>query len=709
MPYGYNEMNLNLHTAVTYLKGLGPQRTALLAERGITTVGDLLSYLPFRYEDRIHFTPIAELVPGQVATVRAEVVSGSLMRFARRRGAMFHLLVQDGSGKLAARFFHGNYLDGKLKPGQPLVMHGKASLDPNRPLRTEMINPEFELLRHGDSSADSTEVGRIVPIYEAIGDISSRILRRIIYTALQQFKGDVPDPLPPDVLLRHAFPSRRDALIAIHFPPPDASVERLNEFRSPAQVRMIFEEFFLYQLGLAVRQQHEQQRTGIAMRVREESIRGALKRILPFKPTGAQKRVLAEIAADLEKPTPMNRLLEGDVGSGKTIVALEAATIVIENSYQVALMAPTEILAVQHYLSARRVFAPTGYSIELLVSGMKFTDKARTLERTASGQAQFVVGTHALIEDRVVFANLGMVIIDEQHRFGVLQRKRLSEKGVAPHALVMTATPIPRTLALTLYGDLELSVIDEMPPGRTPVETRWRADTQLPGVWEFVRREVAAGRQAYIIYPVVEESKQELKAAAAEYERLSKSVFPQLTVGLLHGRMRNDEKDRVMEGFRRNDLHILVATTVVEVGVNVRNATVMVIEHADRFGLAQLHQLRGRIGRGSAKSYCILVAPKNITGEARERLETLVSTTDGFQIAECDLKQRGPGEFFGTKQHGDVAFQIAHPLRDHKLLDLARAEAFALVEDRAREPEVAKLVAYLGPAWQRRFQFASVG
>jgi len=702
-------MTPTLNTSVTYLKGLGPQRTALLAERGITTVGDLLSYLPFRYEDRIHFTPIARLVPGQVATVRAEVESGSLMRFAHRRDAMFHLLVKDDSGKLAARFFHGAYLDGKLRPGQPLVLHGKPSLDPNRPLRTEMINPEFELLRAGNGSADSTEVGRIVPVYEAIGAVSSRILRRIIYAALQGLTGDVADPLPSGVLRRYAFPSRREALIAIHFPPHDADVETLNEFRSPAQVRMIFEEFFLYQLGLAVRRQHEKQQVGIPMRVREERIREALKRILPFKPTGAQKRVLAEIVGDLEKPTPMNRLLEGDVGSGKTIVALEAATIVIENGYQVALMAPTEILAVQHYLSARRTFAPAGYSVDLLVSGIKPREKAHTLERITSGTAQFVVGTHALIEDRVTFAKLGMVIIDEQHRFGVLQRKRLFEKGAAPHALVMTATPIPRTLALTLYGDLELSILDEMPPGRTPVETRWSAENQLPGVWEFVRREVGAGRQAYIIYPVIEESKLELKAATAEYERLSKSVFPQLKVRLLHGRMRSDEKDDAMERFRRGEIQILVATTVVEVGVDVRNATVMVIEHADRFGLAQLHQLRGRIGRGSAKSYCILVAPKSITGEGHERLETLVATSDGFQIAEQDLKQRGPGEFFGTKQHGDVAFHIAHPLRDHKLLELARGEAFALIADRAREPEMKTLLAYLGPVWQKRFQLASVG
>src|SRR5487761_383967 len=500
-------MMLTLNTAVTYLKGLGPQRTALLAERGITTVGDLLSYLPFRYEDRIHFTPIAELVPGQVATVRAEVESGSLMRFAHRRDAMFHLLVKDDSGKLAARFFHGNYLDGKLRPGQPLVLHGKPSLDPNRPLRTEMINPEFELLRAANGSADSTEVGRIVPVYEAIGAVSSRILRRIIYAALQGLTGDVADPLPSGVLRRYAFPSRREALIAIHFPPHDADVETLNEFRSPAQVRMIFEEFFLYQLGLAVRRQHEKQQVGIPMRVREEPIREALKRILPFKPTGAQKRVLAEIAGDLEKPTPMNRLLEGDVGSGKTIVALEAATIVIENGYQVALMAPTEILAVQHYLSARRVFAAAGYRVDLLISGMKASEKKAALERVRTGEAQLVVGTHALLEPHVEFKRLGLAIVDEQHRFGVLQRKELMEKGTAPDVLVMTATPIPRTLTLTLYGDLDISVIDQMPPGRVPIVTRVSSEGNLPGVWDFLRREMEAGRQAYVVYPVIEQSK----------------------------------------------------------------------------------------------------------------------------------------------------------------------------------------------------------
>jgi len=411
----------------------------------------------------------------------------------------------------------------------------------------------------------------------------------------------------------------------------------------------------------------------------------------------------------LEKPHPMHRLLEGDVGSGKTIVALEAATIVIENGYQVALMAPTEILAAQHFLSARRIFHGAGYGVDLIVSGQKRSEREAVLARIESGETQILVGTHALIEQPVKFRRLGLVIVDEQHRFGVLQRKRLIEKGAAPHVLVMTATPIPRTLALTLYGDLDLSVIDEMPPGRTPVQTRWVPDAQLPGVWELLRREIGRGRQAFVLYPVIEESKQELKAATAEYERLTKDVFPKMRVGLLHGRLKNEDKDAVMEQFRRGEIQILVATTVVEVGVDVPNATTMVIEHADRFGLAQLHQLRGRIGRGSEKSYCILVAPKAITGESRERIETMVATSNGFEIAEHDLKLRGPGEFFGTRQHGDAAFSFAQPLRDRELLELARREAFALADHPERAGKVVAQLEAASPAWQKRYQLASVG
>jgi ATP-dependent DNA helicase RecG len=716
-------VTLTLSNPVKYLRGVGPQRAALLEERGIFTVGDLLAYLPFRYEDRIRFTPIAELIPGQWHTVLVEVANaGGTVRFARGRGGVFHIALRDSSGTLYARFFHGSYLEGKFKQGQRLVMHGKVGGDPFRPGRLEMVNPQIELIGSGDGApADSTEVGRIVPIYEAIGAISSRMLRRIIYAVLNEFDGNVPDPLPAALRERYKFPSRRDALLYAHFPPKNESLELLNSYRSPAQVRLIFEEFFYYQLAVALRRKQEHRRPGIAMRVREDNIREALKRILPFKPTAAQKRVLAEIAADLERPFPMHRLLEGDVGSGKTIVAFEAATIAMANGYQVALMAPTEILAAQHYLSARRVFnsskcagnaserAAAGYEVELLVSGQKRAERDEVLRRVANGTAQFVVGTHALIENPVQFKRLGLVIVDEQHRFGVLQRKQLIEKGPSPHVLVMTATPIPRTLALTLYGDLDLSVIDEMPPGRTPIETRWSDEAALKGVWEFLRREVSRGRQGFVLYPVIKESKQELKAATAEYERLAKKVFPGVHVGLLHGQLKNELKDAVMDAFRGGALQILVATTVVEVGVDVPNATVMVIEHADRFGLAQLHQLRGRIGRGAEKSYCILVAPKSITGDARERIEAMVATSNGFEIAERDLKQRGPGEFFGTRQHGDAAFSVAQPLRDHELLELARREALAIAED---PPAVAAVVAgveSVSPAWQKRYHLAAVG
>ena len=704
-------MTFTLSDPVKYLRGVGPQRAAGLEERGIATVGDLLSYLPFRYEDRVRFTPIAEIVPGQVHTVLGEVIGGGgNVRFTRGRGPIFHVSVGDKSGWLHARFFHGGYLAGRLKEGQRLVLHGKVDVDPYRPARLEMVNPEMELVGSGEGApADSTEVGRIVPIYEAIGKISSRMLRRIVYNVLNNFDGNIPDALPTVIRERYRFPTRRDALLYVHFPPKSENLELLNSFRSPAHIRLIFEEFFFYQLALALRRLRDHRERGIEMRVREGKIREALKRILPFKPTAAQKRVLAEVAADLEHPYPMHRLLEGDVGSGKTIVALEAAAIVIENGCQVALMAPTEILAAQHYLSARRIFAAAGYGVELLVSGRTRAARDASLARVQSGEAQFVVGTHALIEDPVTFKRLGLVIVDEQHRFGVLQRKRLIEKGASPHVLVMTATPIPRTLALTLYGDLDLSVIDEMPPGRTPIETRWSDESQLSGVWEFLRREIAGGRQAYVVYPVIEESKQELKAATAEYERLSKQVFPKLRVGLLHGRLKNDEKDAVMESFRRGELKVLVATTVIEVGVDVPNATLMVIEHADRFGLAQLHQLRGRIGRGTEKSHCILVAPKSITGDARDRIETMVATSNGFEIAERDLKQRGPGEFFGTRQHGDAAFSVAQPLRDHELLELARREAFALAEDPPRAEAVVAQLESVSPAWQKRYQLAAVG
>jgi ATP-dependent DNA helicase RecG len=693
------------------IKGVGPQRAELLAKRGIHTLEDLLAYLPFRYEDRIHFSNIKDVQPNDTYTVRARVMSGQAVRSMRGRDAIYHLLVQDDTGSLPVKFFHGGYLEGRLKPGQLLVLHGKVEIDKLRPARREMINPQMELL--STEGLDSTEVGRIVPIYEAIGTFGSRSIRRAMYAAVQLIDSSLPEVLPPDLRARLNFPSRRDAVIHTHFPPPGTSLDALNAFRSPAQQRLIFEEFFLYQLSMALDRKQTRKENAIAFRVREDTIREALKRMLPFKPTGAQKRVLAEIAADLEKPAPMNRLLQGDVGSGKTIIALQAAVIAIENKTQAALMAPTEILAVQHFLGARRILERSGYRVDLLISGMKHAEKSAALARIASGEAQLVIGTHALIEDNVAFARLGFVAIDEQHRFGVLQRKRLMDKaashGHAPHVLVLTATPIPRTLSLTLYGDLDVSVLDELPPGRTPIVTRTTTEPHLPGVWESLRREVAAGHQGYIVYPVIEESKLELKAAIDEFERLSTQVFPKLKLGLLHGRLSSEEKEDVMQRFRKDEVQILVATTVVEVGVDVPNATVMIIEHAERFGLSQLHQLRGRIGRGAEKSHCILVAPIRTTDEARARLDTMVRTNNGFEIAETDLQLRGPGEFFGTRQSGDLGFHVANPLRDREFLEQARREAFALAENADQAVTLQRTLHTLPQHWQRRYHLARVG
>jgi ATP-dependent DNA helicase RecG len=704
-------MVTGLKTEVRMIRGVGPQRAELLAQRGIYTLEDLLGYLPFRYEDRIRFTKIKEIQPNVVVTIRAKVMSGQAVRTMRGRDAIYHLLVQDDSGSLPCKFFHGGYLEGRLKAGQLLVLHGKADVDKLRPARIEMVNPQIEVL--SSEEQDSTEVGRIVPIYESIGSFGTRQIRRAMYSAVQMVDSRMADPLPEKLRNKLGYPSRGDALIHTHFPLPGESIETLNVFRSPAQQRLIFEEFFLYQLSIGLDRLTTRKENAIAFRVREDRVREALKRILPFKPTAAQKRVLAEIAADLEKPVPMNRLLQGDVGSGKTIVALQAAMIAIENDTQAALMAPTEILAVQHFLSARRVLAPSGHRVELLISGMKHADKTAALEHIASGEAKLVVGTHALIEENVVFHRLGFVAIDEQHRFGVMQRKRLMDKaarhGFAPHVLVLTATPIPRTLSLTLYGDLDVSVLDELPPGRTPTVTRMTSEPHLGGVWEVLRREAAAGHQSYIVYPVIEESKLELKAAMDEYARLSRDVFPKLRLGLLHGRLNSEEKEDVMQRFRKNETQILVATTVVEVGVDVPNATVMVIEHAERFGLAQLHQLRGRIGRGSEKSQCILVAPDRMTEEARARLETMVRTSNGFEIAETDLLLRGPGEFFGTRQSGQLGFHIANPLRDRELLELARKEAFALVEDGSQKDSLQRCLRMLPEQWQRRYHLAKVG
>ena len=706
-------MTFSLDSPITVLKGIRREHVRDLEQRGVVTLEDLLYCLPFRYEDRTRFLPIAELEPGVTACVRAKVATAGLVRYRDRRGrGSFNLAVDDKTGILYAKWFYGDYLQRILRTGVDVILYGKVGEDPHRPGQLQMLQPQFEVV--SPARKDSTESGRIVPIYEAVGKVSTKMLRRFVYQALglldpAKHSDSARDPLPEELRRRYDFPGRWSALQQTHFPPATVDLAQLEEFRTPGQVRLIYEDFFFLQLGLALKRRRERKARGVAFTLNDRA-RDSIKKILPFHPTGAQKRVLKEIAGDMAKPIPMNRLLQGDVGSGKTIVGFEAAVIAIENGYQVALMAPTEILAMQHYLQALQRFEKTRYRIGLAISAQTAKEKRRERAYLAAGETNLVVGTHALIEKEIEFHRLGLVIVDEQHRFGVMQRLKLIRKanadGLHPDVLVMTATPIPRTLALTLYSDLDLSVIDELPPGRSPIQTRWVTEDGAAGVWQFVHEQIAEGRQAYIVYPVIEDSKLELKAAAEEFEKLSRTVFQDLSVELLHGRMKTDEKSAVMEAFRRNQTQVLVATTVVEVGVDVPNATVMVVEHAERFGLSQLHQLRGRIGRGSHPSHCILLTPNSVGDVASQRLQAMTESQDGFKIAELDLKLRGPGDFVGTKQSGFVNFRIANLLRDQELLARAKQDAFDMVEQESAELEA--VTAHLRRLWKRRFHLMDV-
>jgi ATP-dependent DNA helicase RecG len=734
---------LELATPVQYVKGIGPRLAEMLAAKGLHTVDDLLHYLPFRYEDRLNPKGIAELRAGEMASVIAEVRTSGLFR--TRRMPIFQMTAGQGRARLKCIWFNATYLRDKFKAGQMVALYGKVEED-SRSDALQIIQPQFEILGESaeDGSTDaaeqkaaaSLEIGRIVPIYESAGQgrLTSRWFRRIIRTALDNLTEEIPDVIPESVRLRLSLVSLREALWQVHWPEPGESFDDLQSSRTPAHVRLIFEELFFLELGLELKRRQQKTKTGIAFSL-EGRVREAIKKILPFHPTDAQKRVLKEIASDMEKPFPMRRLLQGDVGSGKTIVAFEAAIIAMENGYQVALMAPTEILAQQHYFSARRILEDAGYRVVLLTGSLE-DDRKRDIRRhIGQGNAQLVIGTHALIEQRVEFARLGLVIVDEQHRFGVLQRFKLMKKSsngddrksvlesgetsrtpaenAEPDVLVMTATPIPRTLALTLYGDLDVSVLDQMPPGRTPIVTRRVSDERSAEVWDFVRKQIASGHQAYVVYPVIEEKEEsELKAAMKMYKELSKRIFPDLRVAVLHGRMEPDLKDQVMRLFQKGDIDLLVSTTVIEVGVDVANATIMVVEHAERFGLAQLHQLRGRIGRGAAKSFCILMTGGKVSEEGERRLDAMVRTTDGFQIAELDLELRGPGEFFGTRQAGLPSFQVANLIRDRQLLEIAKREAAAVLagpNPDITQAEIDKAVLHMRSRWQRTYGLVEVG
>jgi ATP-dependent DNA helicase RecG len=786
---------LELSTPVKFVRRVGERVAEGLAQRGIQTVEDLLYHLPFRYEDRLNPQPIATLTPGTMASIIAEVRGSALLR--TRSGAMFEMTLGQGLGTIKCIWFHGAYLKDRFKPGQMVAVYGK--LEPSRSAmaaaaagtlgasagRFKMIQPQFEMLpAPGATGPDAEfamlEMGRIVPVYESLGGttpwgakLTSKWMRRVVWSIFEELlpaNTSVPETLPPSMLARLRFPSRLESLKAVHFPEAGTPMVELMSSTTPAHRRLIFEEFFYLELGLELKRRRMRERVGTAFST-GATVRTALKQVLPFHPTAAQKRVLGEIVADMRKPQPMRRLLQGDVGSGKTIVAMQAALVAIENGTQVALMAPTEILATQHYLSARKLLAEaispsTGkpYKIALLTGSLDPATKRQTQGRILRGEVEFVIGTHALQEEKADFANLGLVIVDEQHRFGVQQRFNLMRKPGAdgrvtdPDVLAMTATPIPRTLALTLYGDLDVSVIDEMPPGRTPIVTRRTSEERAAEVWEFVRKHVTQGRQAYLVYPVIEGSKDDqpeldfahdeesqvsesagqptnkaakksgvtradgskhgsakvrkpglkpkLRSATEMYDELRAGALHGLRLGLLHGRLSADDKEVTMARFKRGEIDVLIATTVIEVGVDVANASVMVIDHAERFGLAQLHQLRGRVGRGAAKSFCILMTGQQVTEQADARLNALVQTQDGFVLAELDLQQRGPGEFFGTRQTGLPEFRVANLLRDRTLLELAKLEAerFAAKPDPAIPPaDITAVWDRLKQQWQRRY------
>ena len=699
---------MDLTTPLTNVKGIGPARAAMLAAKGLTTVEDLLGYVPFRYEDRSNMKPIAQLAPGEMATVIATVRAVKMSGFKRRSLGMFETRFTDASRAiLVGKWFHGAYLANVLAEGMKVALFGKVEFDSYAGELT-MLHPEFEILSGDEDDLEATlHVGRVVPIYEGAGKLTTRILRTLVHRILEALD-PVDDALPRFLRDRLKMPDRGTALRDIHFPPPESDLRLLNAFRTPAQFRLIYEEFFWLECGVALKRGKARAVPGIAFELNDR-VRERVKAMLPFKPTGAQKRVLGEIAADMAAPHPMNRLLQGDVGSGKTIVAAEAAVIAIENGYQVAVLAPTEILATQHSFTFKQILGKLGYVTALLTGSFTGREKVQLKKLLSEGLVHVAIGTHALIQKDVEFKNLGLAIIDEQHRFGVLQRLGLVQKGVTPDVLVMTATPIPRTLAMTIYGDLDVSVIDEMPPGRKPIVTRHSTSDHIEKVYSFMKAQIDEGRQAYVVYPVIEESEtQAMKAAQKEYEHLAREVFPEIAVGLMHGRLGADEKESVMQRFKDGQVKILVSTTVIEVGVDVPNASVMVVEQAERFGLAQLHQLRGRVGRGAAQSYCLVVTEK-MNDAARERIRTLVESTDGFYISEMDLKLRGPGEFFGTKQSGLPSLRIANILRDTEILEIARRDAVDFIARPPAEDDLRRAVAYIRDHWQRRYGLVTVG
>ena len=697
-----------LSTPIQYVKGIGPKLARLFEKKGIRTIEDALYFLPRAYEDRRHLRKITDLEAGKRQTGFGEILLSGMAFFPYSRKRIFQAVVGDGSGTLTLKWFHGHarYLKERFRKGRKLVFSGDVKVFHQK---REIVHPDVEMVE-GDIEEDSINFKRIVPIYSETEGLHQRTLRRLMKTVVDHYADALSSPIPEDILKRLGLVDFQEAFRRVHFPTDEASVNGLNLHHSPGHRRIIFDEFFFLELGLAIRKKGVALEEGIPFQPSGQLCQRLIER-LPFQLTGAQQRVLSEIRQDMTQPHPMNRLIQGDVGSGKTAVALLASLDVIEEGYQAALMVPTEVLAEQHYFNLRPWVEPLGIHVALLTSNIKGQEREEIYGKVRAGQVQLVIGTHAMIQESVEFQRLGLAIIDEQHKFGVVQRGLLKKKGSHPHLVVMTATPIPRTLAMTVYGDLDVSIIDEMPKGRMPVETKVFPETARPRVYRILEDEIKKGRQAFIVYPLVEESeKLDLRNATQMAEYLGKNVFPDFKVGLLHGRVKSGEKESIMREFTEGRTHILVSTTVIEVGIDIPNASVMVVEHAERFGLSQLHQLRGRIGRGRHPSRCILMAPYRCSEEARVRLRAMERTTDGFQIAEEDLNLRGPGEFFGIRQSGFPDFRVAHIIRDTAILVEARREAFRLIE---RDPELTQpshtsLKETLLKRWSGRLELATI-
>ena len=690
-----------LEQSPQFVKGVGPKRVALLAKLGVRTVRDLFYYAPRDYQDRTKLQRIQDIKVGEDASIVGEVLRSDSRR-TRRQMHMLEMFVGDDTGVVTATWFNQPYKKAAAKVGDRVLISGKVTFYNG----LQLVSPDIEVLAsEGTPLEDEGEPqGSILPVYPSTEGLPQFALRRMTSAALDSFLEHEPETLPPRLLEKRALLPVQDALRYAHYPD---SFDRMAEARR----RLAYDEFLALELAMALRRRGiKDDQHGLSFKV-GQNVDAHVRRLFPFTLTKAQNRAIEEIAADMRSPKPMNRLLQGDVGSGKTVVAIHAMLSAIANERQAALMAPTEILAEQHFATLSEFLRQAQVRIGLFTGGLGSKERAEGLNALASGEIDLAVGTHALIQTDVEFHRLGLVVVDEQHKFGVMQRATLRHKGITPDVLIMTATPIPRTLSLTVFGDLDVSTIDELPPGRQPIETRRVRPDKRDQAFEFVRQQLALGRQAFVVYPLVEESeKVDLKAATEAAQTIQRDVFPDFNIGLIHGRMRAAEKDQVMRAFRDRALDVLVATTVIEVGIDVPNATIMIVEHADRYGLAQLHQLRGRIGRGAHRSYCLLFGYAT-TEEGSERLKVMTETTDGFRIAEVDLKLRGPGEFFGTKQHGLPALKFGNIIEDFELLRTAREDAFEITDkDPALEqPEHQALKVGLYRRFAGRLDLINVG